>query len=53
MTTKTYTVQQIRQMLMGASFETWYEQDFMDHVTGEEDAKSDDQIEADLEQMLR
>ena len=44
--------EKIYQMLMGASFETWYENEFMDHVEGEEGAKSKEEIIEDIKRML-
>ncbi len=42
----------IYEMLMGSKFEHWYNEDFMDHVEGEEGAKSKEEIIKDLEEML-
>jgi hypothetical protein len=46
------TVKQVYQMLMGASFEKWYERAFMDHVEGEEGAKDEAAIITDLKGLL-
>lgn len=42
----------VYQMLMGAAFEKWFEKTFMDHVEGEEGAKSKEEILQDLDRML-
>lgn len=44
--------EKIYQMLMGAQFENWYENEFMDHVEGEEGAKSKEEILEDIKRML-
>ena len=45
--------EKVLEMLMGAKFERWYENDFMDYVEGEADAKCKEEILADLEKMLK
>ena len=45
-------VEQVYQMLMGASFEKWYEDEFVDHTVGEEGAKSKKEILEDIKRML-
>ncbi len=48
-----FTIDQLFQMMMGSEFEVWYENDFEDHVGGEEGSKSEKEIKKDLEQMLK
>jgi hypothetical protein len=40
-------------LLMSGSFETWYEDVFMDHVEGAEDADTIEEVHAWLEQMIK
>jgi hypothetical protein len=39
-------------MLSGHEFEKWYEKDFMDYISGEENAKTEEQILEDIKQLL-
>ena len=48
----TYTIEQIYQMLMTSTFETWYEGAFTDHVVGEECAASKEQIMDELNALI-
>ena len=45
--------EKILELLMGAKFERWYENDFMDYVEGEANSKCKEEILADLEKMLK
>jgi len=53
--TKTANLEEekIYDMLMGHTFEEWYKNEFEDHVSGEEKAKSKEEIIKDIKSMLR
>jgi uncharacterized membrane protein len=40
-------------ILMSQEFVDWYENTFMDHVTGEEKCKTREEILADIEQLIK
>lgn len=42
----------VLQLIEGSWFEDWYASDFEDYITGEDGAKSKEQILADLERKL-
>ena len=42
----------IYNLLMSQSFTEWYENDFMDHVYGEESCKSSDEIIKDIIEQI-
>lgn len=52
MSEKTYTVEQIYQMLMTNTFEMWYGDTFQDHVVGEWGV-SKEQVLEELEVLVR
>jgi len=47
-----HVVQSVYQMLMSQDFVDWYEDKFMDYVSGEEDCATTDDIMQDLKKML-
>lgn len=46
-------LEQVYDMLFGASFEQWYQDDFEAHVCGDEDCKTKEEILEDLKHLLR
>lgn len=42
----------VYEMLTKQAFSDWYEKDFVDHLQGEDDAKSKKEILADLKKMI-
>jgi len=50
---KTFTVEQIYQMMMTNTFEMWYGDTFTDHVVGEDWAMSKEQILEELETLIQ
>lgn len=46
------TINKIYDMLSSQRFFDWYGSTFEDHITGEEDAKSTEEIKDDIRRML-
>lgn len=46
-------VDAVYKMLTTQKFADWYEDDFIDHISGEYECRNVEQIEADLDKMLR
>lgn len=51
-TTPIETATVVYEMMMGMKFKTWYQNDFKDHVTGEDDCKDNFAILKDIIEML-
>jgi hypothetical protein len=50
---ETFTLKQIYNMLSTQSFVDWYEEDFRQHIEGQEFSKQTPQILEDLENFLK
>ena len=50
---ETFTLKEIYNMLSTQSFLDWYEEDFRQHIEGEEYSKQTPQILEDLESLLK
>ena len=45
-------VERVYKMLCRSTFEKWYPADFVDHISGYDNCKSEEQIKKDLAKML-
>lgn len=52
MSTKTFTAEQVYELLTTGGFEEWHNSDFEDHILGEEGCQSREQLIEVLELML-
>jgi len=50
---KTYSIDQIYNMITTQNFKDFHDGSFEDHITGEEDALSEEEIKHNIEQLLQ